>query len=171
MCRLLSAIITKKETLYDLDNDSHEDLIKKAGLKDTTDNPDFVRVEMVPKDGNVFNHDMKNWVLKIDQDFRPEWFSEKFAEAEMRKAVKVLWEERFVINREVKEVKTGRWFVGKGGTVQEVWDGGTVQEVLDGGTVIVFNGSFKEIKGSGIVILRNENKIITAKDFNLEVRK
>ena len=203
MCQLMSGLITKEKTYYDLDSDSHEDLIKKAGVVDDGNSPDFVRVEMIPKDGNIFNHDIKNWVLKVDQDFRPKWFSEKFAEAEMKKAIKELWAERFVLGRTIKEIKNGRWFVGNGGTVQkvlggtvqkvlggtvqEVWGGGTVQEVLGGtvqevldggtvqevlgGTVIIYDGSFKEIKGSGIVIMRNKNRIITAQDFKLEIKK
>ena len=175
MCRMLSGLVLKDKTLYNLDRDNHEDLIKEAGLKDESKNPDFVRVEIVPIDGNVFNHDPKNWQLKVDQDFRPDWFSEKFAESEMRKALQELFNERFIIGRTIEKIIEGRWFIGSGGTVQEVWDGGTVQRVWDGGTVQVFSNRYTigEIKGTGIVILRNkENTILTTdKSIKLKVWK
>ncbi len=41
MCMFKSGIITfkNKSVIHDLDNDSHEDLIKKAGLDDSTKEP------------------------------------------------------------------------------------------------------------------------------------
>ena len=71
MCQFFSGIITREETIWDYDDDSHEVLIKKAGLNDSSRSPNFVRVELLPKDGDIFNHDLKNWHLNIDQDFRP----------------------------------------------------------------------------------------------------
>ncbi len=33
MCQFFSGVITKNKTLYDLDSDNHEDLIKKDKVK------------------------------------------------------------------------------------------------------------------------------------------
>jgi len=78
MCNFFSAIITKNDIIYDPQTDMHEDLIKKARLDDTTLRPDFVRVEINPIDGDIFNHDMNNWQFKIDQDLLPVWWTEDF---------------------------------------------------------------------------------------------
>ena len=111
MCKFMSGIVLKNKLIYDIDIDSHEDLLKKANLNDGTINPNFVRVELLPEDGDVFNHDLKNWKLKVDQDFRPDWFDDKEAEKEMKLAIKEVFEQRFIVNRVVKEIKEGRWFV------------------------------------------------------------
>ena len=64
-----------------------------------------------------------------------------------------------------------------GGTVQDVRDGGAVQDVRDGGAVqdvrgvCIFrsnNPEYKKIADNGIVILKNDKKILVAhKDFKL----
>ena len=70
MCQFFSGIITREKTVWDYENDSHEFLIKKAGLNDKTNDPNFVRVELLPIDNDVFNHNIKNWKLQIDQDYK-----------------------------------------------------------------------------------------------------
>ena len=108
MCQFFSGVITKNKTLYDLDSDNHEDLIKKARLKDDTRNPDFVRVELSPKDGDIFNHNMNNWGIRVDQDYKPEWFSGEFAEKEMKEALKRVIDERFIINDKSWQKRRGQ---------------------------------------------------------------
>ena len=112
MCQFFSGVITKNKTLVDYNNDSHELLIQKAGLNDTTRNPKFVRVELLPQDGNIWNHNIKNWKLRVDQDFRPDWFEKKWAENEMQNEIKKLWEERFIIDdKSWRKLKDGRFWV------------------------------------------------------------
>ena len=147
MCRFFSGIITKNKTIVDYDNDSHEFLIKKAGLKDTTRNPRFVRVELLAKDGDIFNHEIENWKLNVDQDFRPSWFEERWAEEEMRKEIKKLWDERFIINRRVKKITSGRWWLGLGGTIKDV-SGGTIERVWGGTIEDVSGGTIKDRNNS-----------------------
>ena len=110
MCKIFSGIITKSGVLFDLDTDSHEDIIKKHKLNDKTKSPDFVRVELTPKDGNIFNHNPENWELETDQDgdLIPSWYSEKLAEKEMRQALKQLIKERFIINNDSWEQREGQ---------------------------------------------------------------
>ena len=97
MCQFFSGIIEYKHkgVIYDLDKDSHEDLIKKGNLDDSKREPNFVRVELLPQDNNIFNHKLDNWKLKIDQDFIPNWFDEQKAEKQMKEAIKEVWKERF----------------------------------------------------------------------------
>jgi hypothetical protein len=138
MCKFLSGIITKNKTIYDLDKDSHEDLIIKAGLKDTSRNPNFVRVELVPIDGDVFNHNPKNWKLEVDQDFRPEWFSKDFADAEMRKALADVINQRFIINDKSLQKRTGQRIYTKNSSV-EAWGNSSV--VAWGNSSVVARGN------------------------------
>ena len=56
MCEFLSAVVTKTKFYYDAFDDSHETLIQKHKLNDNTRTPDFVRIEITPKDGDICNH-------------------------------------------------------------------------------------------------------------------
>ena len=58
MCQVKSGLVLKDKVFMPLDYDSHEDMIKELKLKDTTQSPDFVRVEIIPKDGDLFNHNL-----------------------------------------------------------------------------------------------------------------
>src|SRR3990167_2192162 len=98
MCRFKSAIITRTEVLHDLDSDSHEELITKYKLNDRTITPDFVRVEMTQVDDDIFNHARGNWLLKIDQDLRPDWFDEAEAAEAMWRCLEQTFSERFVMS-------------------------------------------------------------------------
>jgi len=53
--------------------DEHEKLIDIANYKDDYDTKNFVRVEISPRNGNYLYPD--DWVLKVDESFRPRWFS------------------------------------------------------------------------------------------------
>ena len=76
MCKLKSAIVLK-DRIFMPDYDSHERMIKELGLKDDYlgASKTFVRVELSPENGDVFSA-IENWKLTVDQDIRPEWFSE-----------------------------------------------------------------------------------------------
>jgi hypothetical protein len=103
----LSGIILYKnrKLIYDPFSDSHEDLIRKSGLNDSTDRPNFVRLELLPKNGDICNQDLDNWYLKVDQDLRPDWFDPEIAEAMMREALQKVWAEAFTIGGEYDEIK------------------------------------------------------------------
>ena len=108
MCQIKSAIVLKDKVFCPWDYDGHEEMIRELKLNDKTISPDFVRVEIVPIDGNIFNHDLKNWQLKVDQDFRPEWFNEKFAEKELKEILQGkhddVPEEKFYMRGSIEEV-------------------------------------------------------------------
>lgn len=75
MCVFFSAILTDKKLLYDIMLDNHEDIIDMYGLDDRSMCPNFVRMQFTPNNGDLFNNDMDQWKLNIDQDFIPEWFN------------------------------------------------------------------------------------------------
>ena len=141
MCKFKSFIVTKNDILHDLDDDSHEALIKAHGLKDNTPSPLFVRVEMTPKDGNSFNHVRENWHLRVDQDYRPDWFSEKEAEEACWPKLEATFKARFLLSGNVKELTKGRWFIGGSATIESVEDSATIESVGDSATIEYLRGS------------------------------
>ena len=78
MCNAFSCIIDRDLVVtWKFGIDSHEDLIRIAGYKDDTLDPDkmqFCRVEISPKNGDYLNPD--KWVFKIDTDVVPTWMGE-----------------------------------------------------------------------------------------------
>jgi len=114
MCKFFSGIVCKDRLVYDLDNDSHEVLLEKTGFNDDKPFPNFVRVELLPQDDDIFNHDLKNWKLRVDQDRVPDWFDKSDAEKKMLAALKKVFKERFIINSdEWEERRNQRIFVKK----------------------------------------------------------
>lgn len=88
MCRLKSAIILK-DRIFMPDYDSHSDMLSELGIKDDylAASKKFVRVELSPVDNDAFS-DIDSWVLKVDQDIKPEWFDEDTYLPIMREKVK-----------------------------------------------------------------------------------
>ena len=77
MCNAFSCIVDRdKKVTWKFGTDSHDQLLKIAGLKDDTIDPDkiqFCRVEISPKNKDYLNPDV--WVFKIDMDITPTWWS------------------------------------------------------------------------------------------------
>jgi hypothetical protein len=77
MCKAFSCVIGRDKTVtWKFGTDSHEDLIKIAGYKDDTLDPDkieFCRIEISPKNGSYLEPD--KWVFKIDMDVTPAWWT------------------------------------------------------------------------------------------------
>ena len=88
MCKLKSAIVLK-DRIFMPEYDSHSDMLEELGIADDYlgASKKFVRVELSPEDGDVFS-DIDGWELTVDQDIRPEWFSEEECKPKMIEAVK-----------------------------------------------------------------------------------
>ena len=85
MCQAFSCLSLKNgEVLWKFGVDSHEDLVQAAKLIDDGREQTFVRVEITPRNKSYLRPDA--WTYRVDQDDRPEWYREEFAEAECRKA-------------------------------------------------------------------------------------
>jgi hypothetical protein len=144
MCQFKSAIVLKDRIYCPLDTDSHEDMVEELGLEDNDCFPNFVRVEMVPSDNNIFNHDLANWRLYVDQDYLPEWFDAKAVEKEMRtKLLPEVFEKRFVIGREIDEITEGCWYLKDAkvrslcgsGKVRMMCGSSIIEEMCDSSTI------------------------------------
>ena len=132
----LSGIILYKnhKLIYDPFNDSHESLIAKAGLNDQTDRPNFVRLELLPKDNDICNTNLDNWFLKVDQDLRPDWFDPETAESMMKGALQKIWAEVFLIGGEYEEIKDCK-----------------IRHVKDAKIINLINSQVGEMRGSSHV--------------------
>ena len=155
MCNFFSAVITREEILYLLDKDAHENIIGNYNLKD---NGDFVRVEYIPKDNDIFNHNEENWQLKIDQDFIPDWFNHKFEEEQMKKLFfEKIVPELFLINKNVKTLKKQRFILN------------SKIKMLDEGIInILKNSHIKTMTGGIIMHMQGTNSIKTMNGGEIE---
>jgi hypothetical protein len=95
MCKAFSCVIGRDKTVtWRFGTDSHEDLIKIAGYKDDTLDPEkieFCRIEISPKNGSYLEPD--KWVFKIDMDVTPAWWTlahKRACEREHKKWMKEL---------------------------------------------------------------------------------
>ena len=77
MCRAFSCIIDREKTVtWKFGIDSHDSLLKIAGIKDDTIDPNlikFCRVEIAPENNDYLNPD--KWQFKIDMDVIPKWWT------------------------------------------------------------------------------------------------
>jgi hypothetical protein len=95
MCKAFSCVIGRDKTVtWRFGTDSHEDLIRIAGYKDDTLDPEkieFCRIEISPKNGSYLEPD--EWVFKIDMDVTPAWWTlahKRVCEREHKKWIKEL---------------------------------------------------------------------------------
>ena len=77
MCKLKSMIALKGH-IYIADHDSHSDMLSELKIEDDYlgASKKFVRLELSPADGDPFR-DIDTWVLKVDQDIKPDWYSDE----------------------------------------------------------------------------------------------
>ena len=95
MCKAFSCVIGRDKTVtWRFGTDSHEDLIRIAGYKDNTLDPEkieFCRIEISPKNRSYLEPD--EWVFKIDMDVTPAWWTlahKRACEREHKKWIKEL---------------------------------------------------------------------------------
>ena len=88
MCQLKSGIVLK-DRIFMPEYDSHSKMLEELGIKDDYlgASKKFVRVELSPENGDVFSN-IDEWKLKVDQDIKPEWFSEEEYKPKIVEAVK-----------------------------------------------------------------------------------
>ena len=86
MCEAASFIVTETDVLSHPHSDSHTDILAYHNIKDTSDNPRFVRVEIVPSTRN-YNEPLATWKYKTDQDIVPHWYDAVEVEDRVRNAL------------------------------------------------------------------------------------
>ena len=107
MCKLKSAIVLK-DRIFMPDYDSHSKMLEELGINDDYlgASKKFVRVEFSPPSGDVFS-DIDTWVLRVDQDIRPDWFSEEECKQKMIDAVKGWAKDHIHIGVKGLKISTG----------------------------------------------------------------
>ena len=105
MCKAFSCIvdITGKKVTWNLGVDSHTDLVKLAGYKDSTADPklmEFAKIEITPKNGDYLNPD--KWVYKVDEKLAPIWIGREHEDACRKAHTKWLKQlDKFIIRHPV----------------------------------------------------------------------
>jgi len=151
LCKPASLVVTRNgKVFWSKYSDKHEEIIKEFKLHEgtggLTDNANFVRVEISPKDGNL-NTPVKNWKYNLDQDVHPDWYDAKKVETACRKELKA-WQKQKVITRDCAVLKNGEYYI-YGGTIQSV-EGGTIQSVEGGKIQYVRRGTIQHVYGGTI---------------------
>ena len=153
MCKLKSAIVLK-DRIFIPEYDSHSDMLNELGITDDYlgASKKFVRVELSPEDGDVFS-DIDGWKLTVDQDIRPEWFSEEECKPKMIEAVKEWAKTHIHIGVDGLKIDGGRNHYIKDCKNVEIYGSATVENICGSATVEYICGSatVKNIYGSATV--------------------
>ena len=114
MCKAFSCIVLKSgEVKWKMGVDSHSDLEREFGLRDSTadvSEMQFAKVEIAPANGNYLHPD--KWVFNLDEARAPEWWtpidekSAKKAHSEWKRQIyKIVQRKPIVHPFEVKPLK------------------------------------------------------------------
>ena len=146
MCQFLSLVATKSGKIYgDGSYDSHGEIIKEnkdTQLKDDKlpSNNTFARVEVIPKDDNIFNHKIENWEVRVDESIKPKWWNNKL-EKKCIERLKEVFKKQFliggkykIINRDIRFIKDVEIEILKS-KVGEMYDYSQVGKMYDSSQV------------------------------------
>ena len=109
MCTTKSMLLRKDSVYCPDDTDSHSDMLTRLGIKDDNKNPDFVRIEIIPPNMDYFAT-INEWIYKVDQDFRPDWYVKEYDKQRAYKALSEWAENHIFIGREDFEINGGGVF-------------------------------------------------------------
>lgn len=166
MCQFKSALVLKN-TIFLPDYDSHDKMLQELGISDNFTNASkvFVRVELSPKDGNVFSA-VGDWKLKVDQDILPEWWNEAERLPQLKELVET-WMRKHTISAGNREVTDGVWLATGSATVKAI-DGATVRvygsatvNAYNRATVTAYNSATVNAYGS-VIVGACDSAIVTA---------
>ena len=95
MCNFVSAIVLKNgDIICDPEHtDSHEDLIRVAGLRDDRVSmaaEAFCRVEFTPPDDFSGIADLSKWTLRVDECSAPSWYDSELVREKMERRVQAM---------------------------------------------------------------------------------
>jgi hypothetical protein len=194
MCQLKSAIVLKNKVFMPMDYDSHTEMLKELGIQDDYlgASKKFVRVEIIPQDKDIFNHDLNNWKIHVDQDIMPEWFDSGDAEAACKEELKKWFIERFIVNdNSWKEYKNSRTWVknskiktinssvvarGNSSVVARdnssvvAWDNSSV-EAWDNSSVEAWGNSSVVARGNSSVVARDNSSVVAWDNSSVVARR
>ena len=153
MCKLKSAIILK-DRIFMPDYDSHSKMLEELKITDDYFNASkvFVRVELVPENGDVFSS-IDGWKLEVDQDITPEWFDKKDCAERMKNIVKEWAKTHIFVGQNWLKISHGENIFIKDCNDVEICGNATVEYIGDNATVecIGDNATVKNICGNATV--------------------
>jgi hypothetical protein len=148
-------------------------MLEELGIKDDSLFPNFVRVEITPKGGDIWNHDINNWKLRVDQDFRPDWFDVDEVEPRAKEKLKEWFEQCFVIDDKIwKEYKDTKIYV-KNSKVKafnssvEAWGNSSVEE-RENSSVVERGNSSVVARGNSSVVARGNSSVVARENSSVE---
>ena len=156
MCQFKSALCLK-DRVFVPDYDSHDKMLEELRIPDDTRHASttFVRVEVVPPDGDKFS-DPTGWEVRVDQDILPEWFIPEIDHPRIKQAV-AEWCAAHVLREGKHVVRDGKWIACGSATVEaydsatvEAWGSATVK-ACDSATVEAYDSAIVEAYGSATV--------------------
>ena len=158
MCKLKS-MIALKDRIYIAEHDSHQDMLNELKIKDDYlgASKKFVRLELSPADGDPFS-DIDTWVLTVDQDIKPEWYSEEEYKPKAIEAVKEWAKTHIFVGINGLKLSEGTNYYIKDCKDVEICDSASVEaygsaSVKAYGSAIVFNSSVVTWKKQSSLIL------------------
>ena len=162
MCQLKSGIVLK-DRIFMPDYDSHSEMLEELGIKDDYlgASKKFVRVELSPADGDVFSN-IDEWKLKVDQDIKPDWFSEEEYKPMIIEAVKEWAKKHIHIGVDNLKIAEGENHYIKDCANVEVYGNATVERVYGNATVkyVYGNATVKYVYGNATVKYVCENATV-----------
>lgn len=130
MCKLKSAIVLKDRIYMPYEHNHHSEMLNELGIKDNSEFPNFVRVEITPVDDDIFNHDLNNWKMHIDQDFIPDWFDYKKTERELKVQLKKFFDKCFIINKIIDDIYNKFIYGIKDSTIERIYGDTKINTIL-----------------------------------------
>ena len=128
MCKLKSGIALIKNRVYMADHDSHSDMLKELNIDDDYigASKKFVRWELSPPDGDPFS-DVDTWILKVDQDIVPAWWSAEEYTPYIVEKVKEWAKTHIFVGVDGLKLNTGTNYYIKDCKNVEIWDSASVK--------------------------------------------
>ena len=151
MCKLKSGIALIKNRVYMADHDSHSDMLKELNIEDNYlgASKKYVRWELSPPDDDPFS-DIDTWVLNVDQDIRPEWWSEEEYKPQIIEKVKEWAKTHIFFGINGLKLNTGTNYYIKDCKGVEISDSASVEAC---GSAVVFNSLYIPWENQSSLIL------------------
>ena len=138
-------------------------MLEELNIEDTRANAErlFVRAELSPKNGDVFTP-VDEWVFKVDQDIRPDWFVENYEKTRMRDAVKEWAKEHIHIGVNGLKISSGSNHYIKDCKDVEVCGNSTIEYVCGNSTIenVCGNSTIEYVYGNSTIKNVRENSTI-----------
>jgi len=156
-------MILLKDRVYCPDHDHHSNMLEELGIKDDNPFPNFVKIEVIPFNGDVFEPTHK-WNYRVDQDTLPEWYERKFDEVRVMNALKEWADNHILIGKNDFEIKTGSNYYIKNCKNVTAWENSTVT-AWGNSTVTAWENSTVTARENSTVTARGNSTVKNTGSF------